>query len=167
MTLNRLSLSFFIIAILVFLNIKTWGSISIEIIESNPCKYSTYSVLQDLERENVDIQIGNVSFLPEYKNLICIGSVISIKELDDRVYIVSGFNNRFYILLSHLIPIIFFLFWKKKLLSNRQLLINLFCWVSLNQFIFLFYNDLSVFNYFLIPYSVLIYAFCNVNSNES
>ena len=66
MTLNRLSLSFFIIAIVVFFNIKTWGSSSIEIIESNPCKYSTYSVLQDLERENVDIQIGNVSF---YQNI--------------------------------------------------------------------------------------------------
>ena len=51
MTLNRLSLSFFIIAIVVFFNIKTWGSSSIEIIESNPCKYSTYSVLQDLEEK--------------------------------------------------------------------------------------------------------------------
>ena len=100
MTLNRLSLSFFIITIVVFFNIKTWGSSSVEIIDGNPCKYSTYSVLQDLEREreNVDIQIGNVSFLPEYKNLICIGSVISIKELDDRIFIVSGFNNRFYII---------------------------------------------------------------------
>ena len=63
----------------MFFNIKTWGSSSIEIIESNPCKYSTYSVLQDLERENVDIQIGN-SFLPEYKNLICIDRLLVLKN---------------------------------------------------------------------------------------
>jgi len=167
MTLNRFSIGLFIVAIIASYNFKTLGSSSVEIIENNPCKYSTYFVLQELEGKNVEIQIGNVSFLPEYRNIICIGSVISVEEKDDKIFIVSGFNTRFYIILSHLIPIIFFLFWKKKLLSKKQLAYNLICWVSLNQFLFLFLNNLSILNYFLVPYSVLIYSFFTLNSNES
>lgn len=167
MTLNRFSIGLFTVVIVISFNFKTIGSSSIEIIDNSPCKYSTYSVLQELEDKNVEIKIGNVSFLPEYRNLICIGSVISVQEEDNIIFIVSGFNTRFYIILSHLIPIIFFLFWKQKLLTKKQLTYNLICWVSINQFLFLFLNNLSILNYFLIPYSVLIYEFFNVNSNES
>lgn len=166
MKLNRISFVFFLIFVLALLSFKSWSIQTIESIENNPCEYTTKSVLSLLENESVKIQLGNVSFFPEYKNLICIGSVITVEQKDGEFVLVTGFNNKFFFVFAHVIPLLFFYLWKKNLLTNKELAFNLVTWVTLFHIIFLYTNNLSLLNYYLIPYNILLYIYFQEKKNE-
>lgn len=159
MKVNKLLFLLFLFFVLFFSIMKTWHYIPTELINDIPCRQPTKIFIANQTNKSIEIELVNVSFIPEIKNTLCISSVINIEQVENKIKLISGFNNRFYILLSHLVPIIIFIFWNKKFLSSNELLVNLFCWVLIFQIIFLYFNELNIINYFSIPYLVLIYIY--------
>lgn len=164
--INIISLTIFILFFLIMLSLKSWTFEAINNINDNPCLFTTKLVLEKLKNDNIITQLAEVTIFPNFKNLKCIGSVIFENVENDSTTLISGFNKKYYFVVSHLIPLPFFILWSKKFISGKNLFLNLVCWTTLTQLIFLYFNNLSILNYFFIPYIYILFLLFNGLNSE-
>ena len=165
--INLISLTLCVLILLFMLSLKSWTFETIESIDDNPCLFTTKLVLEELDNNNIITQFGEVTIFPNFKNLKCIGSVIFENVEKNSITLISGFNKKYYFVASHLIPLPFFILWSKKFINSKNLFLNLICWTTLIQLFFLYFNNLSIFNYFFVPYIYILFLlFDGLNSEK-
>jgi hypothetical protein len=156
----------FILTLYLFVFVNTWDTKLVNNIEDSPCSLITKAAVDGLGSVDYIVQLNDVEVFRQYKNVKCFGSVIEIIYRDPTYIIISGFNNRIFFIIGHFFPLIFFQLWLKKYLTTKNLILNIIFFNILFQTIFLYLNNLSVLNYFSLPYNILLF-FLFSNYKES
>ncbi len=165
--INITSLTLCFLFLLFMLSLKSWTFETIDSIDDNPCLFTTKLVLEELDNNNIITQFAEVTIFPNLKNLKCIGSVIFENLENNSTTLISGFNKKYYFVAGHIIPLPFFILWSKKFISSKNLFLNLICWMTLTQLFFLYFNNLSILNYFFVPYIYILFLlFDGLNSEK-
>lgn len=150
----------------LFVFINTWDTNLIDNLKDFPCTLVTKAAISGLGSTDYVVLLDDVKVFRQYKNLKCFSSVIEIQYREPTYFLISGFNNKIFFIAGHFFPLIFFQLWLKKYLSTKSLILNIFFLNILFQMIFLYLNNLSVLNYFSLPYNILLFYLFN-NYKES